>query len=139
MNRLLYSPKIKLKPLPLHSVSTVHFNPNSYNLFNRKLSINLSRTNLHSATSVFVPNSTSVFSNKPFVKLSPIKPHILNKYNIKLPLAPGNMNSGHRSFPSISKCNRKRCCTCKYLSSNSVIKSNSNGRNFSVVLASDVS
>jgi hypothetical protein len=50
------------------------------------------------------------------------------------------MDSGRKQFfPSISKCNRKRCCTCKYLSCKSVIQSTSNRRNFSINIPSDVS
>ena len=139
MNRLLKSPRIHLSPLRLHSVSTVHLKPNNYNIFSRRLSVNLQRTHLHSASSVHIPNSTSIFNNKPFIKLSPIKSHTLKKYNIQLPSGSNNVNSGRNSFASVFKCNRKRCCTCKTLTCKFVIKSTSNGRNFNTKITTDIS
>jgi hypothetical protein len=138
MNRFLRTPQLQISPLRLHSVSTVHLQPNNHDIFARKLSIKLPRTNLHSASSVHIPNSTSIFSNIPMVKLNRLNSRTLNRYNIKLP-SPNLLNSGRKFFPSISKCNRKRCCTCKYISCDSVIKSTTNGRNFSVSIPSDIS
>ena len=40
--------------------------------------------------------------------------------------------------PSISKCNAKRCSCCKHLCCKSTIKSNVNGRQFSVITNSDL-
>ena len=40
--------------------------------------------------------------------------------------------------PCISKCNGKRCSCCKHLCCKSTIKSNVNGRRFSVVTYSDL-
>ena len=139
MNRLLQHPKVQISPLRLHSVSTVHLKPNNYDIFSRKLSVRLPRTNFHSATSVFVPNSTSMFNNKPFVKLTPLGAGVLNKFNVHLPPNSCHLNSRHRDYHSISKCNRKRCRTCKFLSSKSVIKSTVNGRNFTTIIPSDIS
>ena len=41
-------------------------------------------------------------------------------------------------YPSISKCNAKRCSCCKHLCCKSTIKSNVNGRQFSVITNSDL-
>jgi hypothetical protein len=56
-----------------------------------------------------------------------------------LPSSSNHLNSGRKTYHSISKCNRKRCCACKYLSCKSVIKSTSNGRNFNIKIPSDIS
>ena len=40
-------------------------------------------------------------------------------------------------YPSISKCNAKRCRCCKHICCKITIKSNVNGRQFSVVIYSD--
>ena len=143
MDKLLRSHQIQLSPLRLHSASTlystVYLNPNSYNIFSRKPSICLSRTSLHSVSSVYIPNSTSIFNKRPTVTLKPLNAQTLNRYNIKLPSQSNSMSSGRRVFPTITKCKKKKCCTCKYLCCNSVIKSTTNGRNFSTKLTSDIS
>ena len=41
-------------------------------------------------------------------------------------------------YPSISKCNAKRCSYCKHSCWKSTIKSNVNGRQFSLVKNSDL-
>lgn len=130
MNRLLRTPQIQFSPIRLHSVSTIHLRPNNYDIFSRRLSVSLPRTQLHSTTSVFPPNSTALFNNIPFVRLAPSNTYTLKKHNIQRSLT-SHLNSGH-NLNSISKCNRKRCCACKYLSCKSVVKSTTNGRNFSI-------
>ena len=41
-------------------------------------------------------------------------------------------------YPSISKCNAKRCSCCKHLCCKSTIKSNVNGRQFSAITNYDL-
>ena len=50
------------------------------------------------------------------------------------------MNKHRRSvmYPSIAKCNGKRCSCCKHVCCKSTIKSNVNGRHFSIVTNSDL-
>ena len=54
---------------------------------------------------------------------------------------PRNSRSKYRRsvvYPSISKCNAKRCSCCKHLCCKSTIKSNVNGRQFSVMTNFDL-
>ena len=58
-------------------------------------------------------------------KLSPLKSHVLRKYSnpFKIP----------DMYPSISKCNAKRCNCCKHVWSKSTVTSSVNDRIFSVI------
>ncbi len=125
----------------LSSASSVHI-PTKLNTFKyMQPSICLSRINLSSATSVNVTGlqnaqCTHLFKNNLKIKLSPIKSHILKKYNISTPI---KLNDGRRrSYPFIYKCNLKRCRCCSFLNCQSTIKSTVNGRTFSVNINSDV-
>ena len=64
------------------------------------------------------------------IRLSPLKSPILRKY-INPFKRPG-------MYPSISKCNAKKCNCCNHLCSKTTITSSVNGRTFSVVNDSDL-
>ena len=106
---------------------------------------------LHSASSIQVPQSTNIYNSMlPSVYVSPLKHHSATKINyhgvsdlalfrnhLKVRLSPlkspvlWNSRNKYRSsvvYPSISKCNTKRCSCCKHLCCKSTIKSNVNGR-----------
>ena len=137
MNFLTKNPKIILTPLKLHSVSTVRLSRDNENIFQRKLRITLPKINLHSASKFYIPGCSSLFNNNSSIRLSPIKPSVLRHFRINN-FGLNNVNSGYRSFPSITKCNMKRCCTCKYIDCRSTIKSSVNGRVFSINIPTDV-
>ena len=70
-------------------------------------------------------SGSALFRNHLKVRLSPLKSPVLR-----------NSRSKYRRsvvYPSISKCNAKRCSCCKHLCCKSTIKSNVNGRQFSVI------
>ena len=73
---------------------------------------------------------TSIFHNNLRVMLSPLKSPVLRKYS--------NPFKRPGMYPSISKCNAKRCNCCMYLCTNSTVTSSVNGRKFSVVNNSDL-
>ena len=62
--------------------------------------------------------------------LSPLKSPVLRKYS--------NPFKRPGMYPSISKCNAKRCNCCIHLCTNSTVTSSVNGRKFSVVNNSDL-
>ena len=88
--------------------------------------------NLLSASSVNLHGlaNTSIFHNNLRVMLSPLKPPVLRKYS--------NPFKRPGMYPSISKCNAKRCNCCMHLCTNSTVTSSVNGRKFSVVNNSDL-
>ena len=123
--------RITLTPLRLHSASSVRI-PNSINNFRTLIpTVRLRPLNLLTASSVSLHGLayTSIFHNL-WVMLSPLKSPVLRKYS----------NPFKRSgmYPSISKCNAKRCSCCMYLCANSTVTSSVNGRKFSVVNNSDL-
>ena len=129
-------PSLKLSPLRLHSARSLHI-PNSDQLFQSKPIVSLPRLKLHSANSFVLPstNVSNCFHNGPRVTLSPLSNALIRKYNInQYTSSLGN----RRMYPSISKCNSKRCRCCNYLSCNSTIKSSVNGRIFSINLPSNI-
>ena len=72
-----------------------------------------------------------MFRNNLQIRLSPLKSPILRKY-INPFKRPG-------MYPSISKCNAKKCNCCNHLCSKTTITSSVNGsRTFSVVNDSDL-
>ena len=73
---------------------------------------------------------TSIFHNNLRVMLSPLKSPVLRKYS--------NPFKRPGMYPSISKCNAKRCNCCMHLCINSTVTSSVNGRKFSVVNNSDL-
>ena len=88
--------------------------------------------NLLSASSVNLHGlaNTSIFHNNLRVMLSPLKSPVLRKYS--------NPFKRPGMYPSISKCNAKRCNCCMNLCTNSTVTSSVNGRKFSVVNNSDL-
>ena len=88
--------------------------------------------NLLSASSVNLHGlaNTSIFHNNLRVMLSPLKSPVLLKYS--------NPFKRPGMYPSISKCNAKRCNCCMHLCTNSTVTSSVNGRKFSVVNNSDL-
>ena len=67
--------------------------------------LSASSVNLHGIT------NSNVFHNNLRIRLSPLKSPILRKYT--------NPFKRCGMYPSISKCNAKRCKCCKHLSKNS--------------------
>ena len=116
--------KITLTPFRLHSASSVWI-PNSINNFRTLiLAVRLIPLNLLSASSVNLHGlaNTSIFHNNLRVMLSPLKSPVLRKYS--------NPFKRPGMYPSISKCNAKRCNYCMHLCTNSTVTSSVNGRNF---------
>ena len=110
-----------------HTDSPVHHRYNSM-----LPSVYVSPLKLHSATKINLHgvSNSAIFRNHLKVRLSPLKSPVLR-----------NSRSKYRRsvvYPSISKCNAKRCSCCKYLCCKSTIKSNVNGRQFSVITNSDL-
>ena len=121
--------KITLTPLRLHSASSVRI-PNSINNFRTLIpALRLRPLNLSSASSVNLHGlaNTSICHNNLRVMLSPLKSR---KYS--------NPFKRPGMYPSISKCNAKRCNSCMHLCTNSTVTSSVNGRKFSVVNNSDL-
>ena len=124
--------KITLTPLRLHSASSVRI-PNSINNFRTLIpALRLRPLNLLSASYVNLHGltNTSIFHNNLRVMLSPLKSPVLRKYS--------NPFKRPGMYPSISKCNAKRCNCCMHLCTNSTVTSSVNGRKFSVVNNSDL-
>ena len=96
----------------------------------------------------------------PSVYISPLKLHLATKINLhrvsdsalsrnhlivclsplKSPVLRNSRSKYNRSvvYLSMTKCNAKRCSCCKHLYCKSTIKSNVNGRQFSVITNSDL-
>ena len=124
--------KITLTPLRLHSASSVRI-PNFINNFRTLIpALRLRPLNLLSASSVNLHDlaNSSIFHNNPRVMLSPLKSSVLRKYS--------NPFKRPGIYPSISKCNAKRCNCCMHLCTNSTVTSSVNGWKFSVVNNSDL-
>ena len=81
--------------------------------------LSASSVNLHGLA------NTSIFHNNLRAMLFPLKSPVLRKYS-KPFKKPG-------MYPSISKCNAKRCNYCMHLCINSTVTSSVNGRKFSVI------
>ena len=107
--------------------------PNSINNFRTLIpAVRLRPLNLLSASSVNLHGlaNTGIFHNNLRVMLSPLKSQVLRKYS--------NPFKRPGIYPSISKCNAKRCKCCMHLCTNSTVTSSVNGRKFSVVNNSDL-
>ena len=130
------TPILKIKPLNMHSVSSVQIPQNVTNFSLLQPSVRLKPLNLHSASSFHVPSLSinKCFYNGPKVVLSPLKSSIIRISSINI----RTLHKKHRVYPKISKCNAKRCRCCNNLSCDSTIISTINGRVFSVKLTSDV-
>lgn len=124
--------RINLSPIRLHSVSSVRI-PHSINDFKSFLPlVKLRPLNLYSASSVNLhglPNSNVLCRNS-YVRLSPIRSPILRKYS--------NPFKRPGMYPSVSKCNAKRCNCCIHLCTKSTITSSVNGRTFSIINDSEL-
>ena len=113
--------------------SSLEMEPVSTNRYNSMLpSVYVSPLKLHSATKINLHgvSESALFRNLLKVRLSPLKSPVLR-----------NSRSKYRRsvvYPSISKCNAKRCSCCKHLCCKSTIKSNVNGRQFSEITNSDL-
>ena len=124
--------KITLTPLMLHSASSVRIPNSIYNFRTLIPALRLRPLNLLSVSSVKLHGlaNTSIFHNNLWVMLSPLKSPVLRKYS--------NPFQRPRMYPSISKCNAKRCNCCMHLCTSSTVTSSVNGRKFSVVNNSDL-
>ena len=123
---------ITLTPLRLHAASTVRI-PHSTNNFKNFLpTVRVTPLNLFSASTVNLhgASNSNMFRNNLQIRLSPLKSPILRKYAYPFN-RPG-------LYPSISKCNAKKCNCCNQLCSKTTITSSVNGRAFSVVNDSDL-
>ena len=115
---------VLLSPLWLHSAFSIQI-PQSTNIYNSMiLSIYVSPLKRHSAIKI---NLHEVFDSARFINhlkvcLSPLKLTVLRS----------------EVYLSISKYNAKRRSCCKHLCCKSTIKSNVNGRQFSVVTNFDL-
>ena len=124
--------EITLTPLRLHASSTVRI-PHSTNSFQNLLpTVRVTPLNLFSASTVNLhgASNSNMFRNNLQIRLSPLKSPILRKY-INPFKRPG-------MYPSISKCNAKKCNCCNHLCCKTTITSSVNGRTFSVVNDSDL-
>ena len=122
----------KVKDNPTWTLSSVRI-PNSIDNFRTLIpTLSLRQLNLLSASSINLHGlaNTSIFHNNLRVMLSPLKSPVLRKYS--------NPFKRPRMYPSISKCNAKRCNCCMHLCTNSTVTSSVNGRKFSVVNNSDL-
>ena len=116
----------------LHSASSVR-NPNFINKDRTLIpAVRLRPLKLLSASSVNLHGlaNTGIFHNNLRVILSPLKSPVLRKYS--------NPFKRPGIYPSISKCNAKRCNCCMHLCTSSTVTSSVNGRTFSVVNNSDL-
>ena len=121
-----------LAPLRLHSASSVRI-PNSINNFRTLIpALGLGPLDLLSASSVGLRGlaGAGIFHSDLRVVLSPLGSPVLRKYS--------NPFKRPGMYPSISKCNAKRCNCCMHLCTNSTVTSSVNGRKFSVVNNSDL-
>ena len=123
--------KITLTPLRLHSASSVRI-PYSINNFRTLIhAVRLRPLNLLSASSVTLHGLANIsICHNLRVMLSPLKSPVLRKYS--------NPFKRPGMYPSISKCNAKRCNCFMHLCTNSTVSSSVNGRKFSVVNDSDL-
>ena len=102
---------ITLTPLRLHAASTVRI-PHSKNNFRNLLpTVRVTPLNLFSASTVNLhgASNSNMFRNNLLIRLSPLKSPMLRKY-INPFKRPG-------MYPSISKCNAKKCNCCNPLCS----------------------
>jgi hypothetical protein len=136
MNTFNLNKRISLSPLRLHS-RPVNSHQH-YSITSNTPSVVLSPLNVSSVNSFYIPQSfncnSNIFRNSLRIRISPIKHTILKKYNIKQTIFPDRS----RVYPSINKCNSKRCGWCNFLSHRSTITSTVNGRTFNTIFNSDI-
>ena len=124
--------KILLSPLQLHSASSIQI-PQSTNRYNSMLtSVYVSPLKLHSATKIYLHGVSDSALFRNHLKVR-LSP-------LKSPVFRKSRSKYRRNVvhPSISKCNVNRCSFCKHLCCKSTFKSNVNGRQFSVITHSDL-
>ena len=123
---------ISIFPLRLHSAYSVQI-PSSTRKFNTMFPcIKIRPLNILPASSVKLHGITNrnVFHNNLRIRLSPLKSHILLKCT--------NPFKTCGVYPSISKCNAKKCKCCKHLSTKSTVTPSVNGRQFSTINNSEL-
>ena len=101
--------KILLSSLQLHSASSIQI-PNSTNRYNSILpSVYVSPLKLHSSTKINLHgvSDSAFFINHLKVRLSSLKSPVLRNSRSK--------NRRSVVYPSISKCNAKKCSSCIHL------------------------
>ena len=123
---------ITLTPLRLHAASTVRIPRSTNNFQNLLPTVRVTPLNLFSASTVNLHGASNynMFRNNLQIRLSPLKSPILRKYI--------NPFKRPEMYPSISKCNAKKCNCCNHLCSKTTITSSVNGRTFSGVNDSDL-
>ena len=136
MDKLNNIPLIQIKPLRMHSVSSVQVPKNISNFNSLEPYVRLKPLNLNSATSFHVPSLSinKCFYNGPRIVISPLK----STFNSISAVHKRSLYKRHRVYPTIQKCFAKRCLCCSNISCNSTIKSTVNGRTFNVKITSDV-
>ena len=121
---------ISISPLRLHFASSAQI-PSSTRKFNTMIpSIKIRPLNILSAVNLHGITNSNVFHNNLRIRLSPLKSPIPRKYT--------NPFKRCGMYPSVSKCNVKRCKCCKHLSTKSSVTSSVNGRQFSIINNSDL-
>lgn len=124
------------KNIPFFTSNNVRLPSNITDLNSCQPTLRLTPLKLYSASSFHLPSTSinSCFHTGPKVLLTPLKKSIQRQpFKYKL-----SFNRRRKAFPSITKCNSKKCLCCNYLSCKSTIKSNTNGRVFSVNFISDI-
>ena len=123
---------ITLTPLRLHAASTIRISHSTNNFQNLLHIVRVTPLNLFSASTVNLHGASNsyMFRNNLQIRLSRLKSQSLRKYI--------NPFKRHGMYPSISKCNAKKCNCCICLCSKTTITSSVNGRTFSVVSDSDL-
>ena len=102
---------ITLTPLNLHAASTVRILHSTNNFQNLLPTVRVTPLNLFSASTVNLhgASNSNMFGNNLQIRLSPLKSPISRKY--------ANPFKRPGLYPSISKCNAKKCNCCKHLCS----------------------
>lgn len=118
--------RVIISPLRLRSASSVQIPRFTKNFHSLLPAVNIQPLNLFSATSINLHGvrNSNVFQNNLRIRLSPLKSPILRKYT--------NPFKRRGMYPTISKCNAKRCICCKHLCCKSTVMSTVNGRQFSI-------
>ena len=115
---------ITLTPLRLHAASTVRIPHLTNNFQNLLPTVRMTPLKMFSASTVNLhgASNSNMFRNNLQIRLSPLKSPILCKF-INPSMRPG-------LYPSISKCNDKKCNCCNHLCFKTSITSYVNGRTF---------
>ena len=116
----------------LHSACSVQIPSSTRKFHTMLLSIKIRPLNILSASFINLHGITNsnVFHNNLRIRLFPLKSPIIRKYT--------NPFQRCGMYPSISKCNAKRCKCCKHLNTKSIVTSSLNGRQVSVINNSEL-